>query len=232
MNAIPIAQVEAGEQVRYLHSDHLNTPRLATNASGVKIWSWEGEAFGNTQPTGTVTVNLRFPGQYYDAESGLHYNWNRYYDPKLGRYVTSDPIGIAGGLNTYSYVDNNPLRYVDPLGLSSELIPDPANMPESEQEIRDALDMIPDMIPGGAAIKGSQAIFICMAKDFRKKPGSLGKFKSTDALRRENRMARDVAGAENLNRDQMKRLHDEISGQNLTYEQIREIARQIAKGKL
>ena len=100
-----------------VHADHLNTPRLATNAQGQKVWGWEGTAFGDTQPTGTVTINLRFPGQYYDAESGLHYNWNRYYDPKLGRYVTSDPIGLMGGLNTYAYVENNPLRWTDPFGL-------------------------------------------------------------------------------------------------------------------
>ena len=100
-----------------VHADHLNTPRLATNAQGQVVWRWEGTAFGDTQPTGTVTVNLRFPGQYYDSESGLHYNWNRYYDPKLDRYVTSDPIGIDGGLNTYLYANANPLRFTDPLGL-------------------------------------------------------------------------------------------------------------------
>ena len=88
------------------------------------VWRWEGNAFGDTAPNEDptnsgvkTTINLRYAGQYYDKETGLHYNWHRYYDPRLGRYITSDPIGLAGGLNTYAYVGNNPLRYIDPNGL-------------------------------------------------------------------------------------------------------------------
>jgi RHS repeat-associated protein len=66
-----------------------------------------------------VTFNLRQPGQYYDRETGLYYNYFRYYDPETGRYVTSDPIGLAGGINTYAYVHNNPLKFIDPFGLDS-----------------------------------------------------------------------------------------------------------------
>jgi RHS repeat-associated protein len=70
----------------------------------------------------STIINLRFAGQYYDAETGLHYNYYRYYDPQSGRYITSDPIGLEGGLNTYSYVGNNPVFDIDPLGLSATLL--------------------------------------------------------------------------------------------------------------
>ncbi len=122
----PVAQIDASmpvqagmpsEGIIYLHTDHLLTNRLATDATRKVIWRWEGEAFGNTPASGSVSVNLRFPGQYYDAETNLHYNHFRYYDPELGRYITSDPIGIIGGMNTYGYVEQNPIVSIDPYGL-------------------------------------------------------------------------------------------------------------------
>ncbi len=81
------------------------------------MWSWTGDAFGVGSPTGSATVNIRMPGQYVDAESGLFYNWNRYYNPAIGRYISSDPIGIDGGLNTFLYAEASPVMYVDPEGL-------------------------------------------------------------------------------------------------------------------
>ncbi|ATE59500.1 RHS repeat-associated core domain-containing protein [Thauera sinica] len=99
---------------------------MARNQAGQVVWRWESDAFGSTaaneDPAGTgtsTTVNLRFPGQYFDAESGPHYNWHRYYDPRTGRYISSDPIGLEGGINTYSYVGGNPISEVDPLGLTT-----------------------------------------------------------------------------------------------------------------
>jgi len=116
----PVAQVDQGN-VTNLHSDHLYTPRLGTDSTQATVWQWESPAFGNAEPQlEGVVVNLRFPGQYYDSETGLHYNWNRYYDPTIGRYVTSDPIGLNGGANTYGYVGGNPLMDYDPMGLMDQ----------------------------------------------------------------------------------------------------------------
>jgi len=102
----------------YYVNDHLSTPQKLVNQDNQTTWEASYSAFGAVDiATELVTNNHRFPGQYYDAESGLHYNWNRYYDPETGRYITSDPIGLGGGLNTYAYVGGNPLKFVDPYGL-------------------------------------------------------------------------------------------------------------------
>jgi RHS repeat-associated protein len=88
------------------------------------VWRWDSEGFGSTladtDPDGdgtNVNINLRFTGQYYDSESGLHYNYHRYYDPGTGRYLTSDPLGLEGGLNGYVYVGSGPTNSTDALGL-------------------------------------------------------------------------------------------------------------------
>lgn len=101
----------------YLHSDHLNTPRMATNQTQQNVWQWQSDAFGVGLASGSLAMNLRFPGQYFDQESGLHYNYFRDYDPQTGRYVESDPIGLNGGLNTFAYSLLNPVTKYDPLGL-------------------------------------------------------------------------------------------------------------------
>ncbi len=118
----PVAILQNGV-LYYIYTDHLNTPRSVTDTANAIRWTWHSEPFGsalaNESPSGLTTFkfNLRFPGQYYDVESGLHYNYYRDYDPQTGRYIQSDPIGLAGGINTYAYVGGNPLNNVDPSGL-------------------------------------------------------------------------------------------------------------------
>jgi RHS repeat-associated protein len=109
----------------YFHTDHLNTPRLVTDTANNIRWRWLAEPFGTTAPEdnpsslGAFTQNLRFPGQYADQESGLSYNYFRNYDASIGRYNTSDPIGLEGGVNTFAYVKGNTLSYSDPQGLNA-----------------------------------------------------------------------------------------------------------------
>jgi len=87
--------------------------------AGVVVWQAAYLPYGKAQViTETVHNNLRFPGQYFDEETGLHYNWNRYYDPATGRYISADPIGLEGGLNLYAYVGGNPVNWSDPEGLA------------------------------------------------------------------------------------------------------------------
>jgi RHS repeat-associated protein len=103
----------------YFINDHLGTPHKIVDASGKVVWAAAYLPFGEAQIiTETVENNFRFPGQYFDAETGLHYNWHRYYDPKTGRYLTPDPIGLEGGVNLYVYVGGNPVKRSDPYGLS------------------------------------------------------------------------------------------------------------------
>lgn len=115
------------QSLNYVQPDHQGTPRVVIDpARDVAIWTWDGksEAFGNSPPNqdpdldGTAFVfNLRFPGQRWDAASGLAYNYFRDYDPETGRYIQSDPIGLVAGLSTYGYASGNPIARTDALGL-------------------------------------------------------------------------------------------------------------------
>ncbi|MCO6411411.1 MAG: hypothetical protein J5I92_01580, partial [Thiogranum sp.] len=112
-------QIEDANGTYNVHSDHLDTPKLLSDSTQQIVWRGRREAFGKTMvdPSSTVELNIRFPGQYYDQETGLHYNYFRYYDPAVGRYVTADPIGLSGGINIYAYVRGNPMRFIDANGL-------------------------------------------------------------------------------------------------------------------
>lgn len=128
LNGGPVAKLD-GSTTYYFHNDHLGTPQKMTDAQKLLTWEMSAMPFGEAiNIAGEATNNLRFPGQYYDAETGNHYNYFRDYDPKIGRYVQKDPIGLDGGdVNLYAYVHNSSVNKTDPFGLYDPNLPD--NLP-------------------------------------------------------------------------------------------------------
>ncbi|MRD46978.1 hypothetical protein GHT07_06795, partial [Caenimonas koreensis DSM 17982] len=150
--ALPVGMYRNGKFYA-VHADHLGTPRLITDEANKPVWQWPYSAFGNNTPTGVlqatpnpkqaitnqpvllkaskpIEMNLRFPGQYFDAETGLFYNWHRLYGPKLGRYWQFDLTGLHGGINGFGYVGNAPLTNADPSGLQALMpVPGPGGLP-------------------------------------------------------------------------------------------------------
>ena len=156
----------AAQKLHYIEADALGTPRVVVDPTrgtqGTAVWTWDlaGEAFGVTAPNqnpdgdaNQFVFNMRFPGQRFDAVTGLNYNYFRDYDPSTGRYSQSDPIGLNGGISTYGYADGNPMARIDPLGLYCF----------SEAEIRGISGLISGGLAGayvgGAGGPGAAAIF-------------------------------------------------------------------------
>ncbi|RZJ61347.1 MAG: type IV secretion protein Rhs, partial [Flavobacterium sp.] len=113
------------DALAWYQCDHLGTPQEITDQNGHTAWSAQYKAWGEAQENRSefaqqigLTNPIRFQGQYHDHETGLHYNRHRYYDPRIGRFISKDPIKLAGGLNLYAYAPN-PCEWVDPLGLIS-----------------------------------------------------------------------------------------------------------------
>jgi RHS repeat-associated protein len=134
-----------GSRYYSIHSDHLGTPRLMRDDAAKPVWQWSYSAFGDNKPTGilkattnpntaitsspllnatnpAVVLNFRFPGQYWDSETGLAQNYMREYMGLHGRYTQPDPFGLDGGWNLFGYAKNNPLLSIDPRGLKDKLV--------------------------------------------------------------------------------------------------------------
>ena len=128
LDDIPVATLRPSGStvsISYVHSDQLNTPRQVTRPSdNTTMWTWNSDPFGtdaanpNPAGAGTFAYDLRFPGQVFDGQAGLHENYFRDFDPAMGRYIESDPVGLLAGVNTYAYVSGSPVSLLDPAGLA------------------------------------------------------------------------------------------------------------------
>jgi RHS repeat-associated protein len=128
-----LAMIRPGEVAYYFHNDHLGTPQVLTNDSQAIAWKAGYTSFGEAVASiQTVENPFRLPGQYYDQETGLHYNYFRYYDAITGRYVTPDPIGLEGGVNLFAYAQNNPITFSDPSG--GQVIKNPPKQPPNDRD--------------------------------------------------------------------------------------------------
>jgi RHS repeat-associated protein len=234
----PIAVVQAGN-ILTVQTDHLDTPRQLTDNTKKVVWNWAYSAFGENQPTNTnnTVFNLRYPGQYYDAESKLHYNINRYYDPATGRYTQSDPIGLAGGINTYTYVGGNTVGASDAAGLIPVAI---------------GIGVIGDAIAGTAVVAGAVVATNALIDagldayaNYKKSHGSDdvgGKERMKNAPKgggdgqmpgdpsRQNKQAEQAAAIAGLTNPQKSKLHGLIGGENYGWQELLRIAKEIADG--
>jgi RHS repeat-associated protein len=133
LDDLPVAAIDASggsSTLYYIHAGHLGQPLAMTNASKTLVWDAAYEPFGAAQVfTATTSLDLRLPGQQLQAETGLHQNWMRDYDPALGRYAQPDPIGLNGGPNVYSYVGQDPLNAIDLSGQDIIVILAPVDVP-------------------------------------------------------------------------------------------------------
>jgi len=152
----------------FYQTDHLGTPQELVDETGKVVWLGRYKAWGGLKASrhgadpAEATNAIRFPGQYHDAETGLHYNRHRYYDPGTGRFISKDPIGLAGGINVYQYA-SNPVEWVDPLGLSGSVPPDIAAADITKKTRTDIRDLASQkgLIPAKSDATGAPIKWKC-----------------------------------------------------------------------
>ncbi len=159
LNRAPLAKIE-GANVYYYATDHLGTPQKMTDSTGAVVWSADYKPFGEATITvSTITNNLRYTGQYFDAETGLIYNYFRDLDPGRGQYIEADPLGLEKGKNhLYVYVKNNPIRFTDPKGLQQAGDPGEPSVPNPPTP---PLPQVPKCVKWVICKTGMGKLFCC-----------------------------------------------------------------------
>jgi len=147
--------------------DHLGAPRAVTDRNGKLVWEADYDEYGRAViREGGIEQPIRFQGQYEDGETGLHYNFFRYYDPETGRYITKDPIGLEGGFNGYAYTPN-PINWVDPLGLTCTRLKKEGN--------KTILEIYDKFAPGSKASRQLRRFVKAWNEEIAKNGGSMTK---------------------------------------------------------